>query len=111
MKESIDFELIGKRIKNRREYLHITQQEMSDNLSISKFYISKIEHGRVKPTLETLAEIAHYLDENISDLISGVSPLQTEYQVSEYIEVYNKATPEQKNMILDIAKTITGNKK
>ncbi|MCR0613019.1 helix-turn-helix transcriptional regulator [[Clostridium] innocuum] len=111
MKESIDFKLIGLRIKNRREQLHITQQVMSDNLSISKYYISKIEHGKVKATLETLADIAHYLDMSISELISGTSPLQNEYCVSEYVEIYNKATPEQKNMILDIAKTITGNGK
>lgn len=111
MKESVDFKLIGNRIKEKREQSHITQQKMADDLSISKFYISKIENGKVKATLETLVEISNYLDISISQLLTGISPLNNNYCVSEYVEIYDRATPEQKNMILDIAKTITGGKK
>lgn len=110
MKESIDFNLIGKRIKNKREHLQITQQKMSDDLSITKYYISKIENGKVKATLETLADISNYLDISLSELINGISPMSTDYGIAEYIDIYYHATPEQKRMILDIAKTITGKK-
>lgn len=110
MNDSIDFKLIGRRVKEKREHRHITQQAMADELSISKYYISKIENGKVKVTLETLAEIANYLNTDIAELLKGSSPLSDNYCVSEYVEVYNKATPEQKNMILKIAKTITDDK-
>lgn len=110
MKESIDFNLIGKRVKKEREHQHITQQKMADDLSISKYYISKIENGKAKVTLETLAEISSYLNISIVQLLTGSSPLHDDYYVSEYMEIYNEATPEQKSMILDIAKTITGKK-
>lgn len=110
MNDSIDFKLIGKRVREKRELLHVTQQAMADDLSISKYYISKIENGKVKVTLETLAEIANYLGTDISNLLSGSSPLNDNYSNTEILEVYHKATPEQKNMILKIAKTIVENK-
>ena len=78
MKESIDYHLIGNRIREKREVLHITQQRMADDLTISKYYISKIENGKVKATLDTLAEIANYLDITVSELISGISPLDNQ---------------------------------
>ena len=76
----------------------------------SKYYISKIENGKVKATLDTLAEIANYLDITVSELISGISPLDNDYHVSEYMEVYQAASSKERQMILDIAKTITGKK-
>ena len=110
MKESIDYHLIGNRIREKRELLHITQQKMADDLTISKYYISKIENGKVKATLDTLAEIANYLDITVSELISGISPLDNDYHVSEYMEVYQAASSKERQMILDISKTINGKK-
>lgn len=106
MKESIDFKLIGSRIKEKRIKLHITQQKMADDLSISKFYISKIEHGKVKATLETLAEISNYLDIDFGFLITGVSPLSNDYGTNEFYSLFKQASPEQKEKILTIIKTI-----
>lgn len=106
MKESINFKLIGSRIKEKRIQLHITQQQMADDLSISKFYISKIEHGKVKATLETLAEISNYLEIDLSFLITGTSPLNANYGTDDLYTLFNQADSKQKEKILAIIKTI-----
>ena len=57
---TVDYALIGKRIKAKRTELHITQEQMASDLNLSTFYISKIENGKCTPTLDTLSVLANY---------------------------------------------------
>jgi transcriptional regulator with XRE-family HTH domain len=49
---------IGKVIKNAREREELTQQDLSEKISISRNYISDIECGRYVPSVETLLLLA-----------------------------------------------------
>ena len=51
----IDYTTIGKRIQTRRQERNITQEKLAEQVGISVVYLSKIENGRVYPTLETLS--------------------------------------------------------
>lgn len=106
MKNSIDYSVIGRRIRDKRKKLCITQDDMSDAIGITKHYISKIENGKVKPTLETLSEIGDYLEMDLSTLITGVSPYENRYLIDEYVELFKSASPDQKNTIISIMKYI-----
>ena len=50
----IDYAVIGKRIQLSRQNKGITQEKLAERAGISVVYLSKIENGRVYPTLETL---------------------------------------------------------
>ena len=78
----------------------------------NKRQLTSAQINRIKAmsTNFTLAEIANYLDITVSELISGISPMDNDYHVSEYMEVYQAASSKERQMILDIAKTITGKK-
>lgn len=41
LNSTIDYAMIGKRIKNKRTESKITQEKMSNDLNLSTFYISK----------------------------------------------------------------------
>ena len=53
---------IGKTIATRRKAQHISQEQLSEKADISQGYISSIERGKEKPSLELLEKIAQALD-------------------------------------------------
>jgi transcriptional regulator with XRE-family HTH domain len=50
--------LIGKRLRKLREEKKPTQDEIESRSGLLRAYISRVEHGHVTPTIETLAKIA-----------------------------------------------------
>ncbi|RTH04553.1 hypothetical protein CSW50_02435 [Thermus scotoductus] len=48
---------VGKAIRQRRLELGMTQQELASRVGISRQYLTEIETGRRKPTLNTLERL------------------------------------------------------
>jgi len=57
---------IGSKVKKVRLQQEMTQQQVADQCGLSKSMISKIEHGKVMPTIATLSKIAHTLNVKVS---------------------------------------------
>ncbi len=58
-KSKIDSETVGSRLKEIRVYLGLSQQDLSDKISITQSKISKIESGK-GGSLETFLSIIEY---------------------------------------------------
>lgn len=58
---------IGLKIKNLRNYLNLTQEELADRCELSKGFISQLEHNKVSPSIENLETILEVLGITISD--------------------------------------------
>ena len=67
----IDYTLIGKRIQTQRLEKGITQEKLAEQVGISVVYLSKIENGRVYPTLETLSNICTELDTELAAILTN----------------------------------------
>lgn len=106
MTSIIDYTLIGKRIKQYRNNKKLTQEQMANDLSLSTFYISKIENGKSTPTLETLALISNYLGLDLAYLITGTSKLENEYYINKLNQITSKATNKQLDLIIRLAKAV-----
>lgn len=106
MNAIIDYALIGARIKQRRNEKKITQEQLANELSISVFYLSKIENSRCMASLDLLAMIAKSLDLDLAYLITGVSKLEREYYDNQLIQITSKASPKQLELIIRVAKAI-----
>ncbi len=52
-----------------RKYHRISQTELSQSLGISNSYLSEIESGKKKPTLEILDRYSEYFDIPVSSLM------------------------------------------
>lgn len=102
----IDYSLIGKRIKQRRTEKKITQEQLASELSLSTFYISKIENGKSAPTLETLALISNFLELDLAYLITGSSKLEKDYHLEKFENIINKASGKQLDLIIRLAKAV-----
>ena len=69
----IDYIQIGKRIRYYRIQHGLTQESLAFEIHTSAAYVSCIERGTKKPSLQKLVEIAGILDISVEDLISGPS--------------------------------------
>lgn len=57
----LDFQTIGRKIKERRLLLDITQDYVANKLDVNPSHISNIECGRAHPSLTALIKIANIL--------------------------------------------------
>jgi len=79
---SLNFELIGRRVKEVRMLKRMTQAELAEQTRMSVAYISHIETARKKASLTALVSIANVLDITVDTLLIGNQCNdQAEYQL------------------------------
>lgn len=62
---------IGDKIREKRKMLNMTQQELADELDLSRTYICDLEANRYVPSLKTAARIATFMDIDLNFLIKN----------------------------------------
>lgn len=67
----LDYKNIGKRIVRRRKSLKISQIALAEKIDISNNYLSSIEHGKEKPSLDILVRICNAICVTPDYLIMG----------------------------------------
>lgn len=67
----IDYKLLGKRIKEIRERNRLTQEELADVADVTPQYISLVETGKKKASLQVLVNIAEGLELTVDELLMG----------------------------------------
>ena len=85
----IDYTLIGKRIQTQRLEKGITQEKLAEQVGISVVYLSKIENGRVYPTLETLSNICTELDTELAAILTNTEVARKDYANDRVVELFN----------------------
>lgn len=75
---SINFGLVGIRIRIRRRQLKISQIQLAESTGFSVPYISLVEHGHKNPSLYALMKISKALDLSI-DYLLGMYPSAPDY--------------------------------
>lgn len=57
----MDYELLGRRIRDERLLLRLTIEQLAERVNKSSNYIGQIERNDGKPSLETVVDIANTL--------------------------------------------------
>ncbi len=99
---SVDFGLIGSRIKAERKAVGKTQEWLAEKLDVSVGYISQVERGITKISLETLAEICTVLGCDISRIVSGTAKSESGYLRNEFSEKFSELSERDKFLILEL---------
>lgn len=63
---------LGNRIRNRREELRLTQNEIAERTQLRQNYISRIENDKFEPTATVIVLLAKALDMPVGELL-GIS--------------------------------------
>jgi transcriptional regulator with XRE-family HTH domain len=61
--------LFGKRVRERRLALGLTQQELADRAGLHRSYVGEIELGRRNITIKNVVKIAKALQVDIASLL------------------------------------------
>ena len=69
----MDYMILGQNIKDMRKTLNMTQERLADIVDLSTVFISQIETGSGKPSLETIYKISLALNVPIDDLVKNTS--------------------------------------
>ena len=70
-REALTLEKIGARIRNKRESLGMTQQELADMVNVTRNTISRYENGETEVGVITLNNIADALSVTVLWLLFG----------------------------------------
>lgn len=82
----LDMKTIGKRIKDRRKELHLTQTDIKSAVGISSGNISDIENGNRLPAALTLVQLSSVLQCSIDWMLTGISPTKENTSTSFFGE-------------------------
>ena len=69
--------MVGKNIKKFRTAKQMTQDELAQQLNVTRQAVSNWENGKTQPDIETLHKIAEILDVTIEGLIYGAKQTTT----------------------------------
>ncbi len=98
----MNYELLGKKIREQRKLKKYTLEQLAEKLDVSTTFIGQIERAKGIPSLETLVKIANVLEVSIDSLVfedlntkSG-----TTHFANKIIELTENFTPKEKDLIL-----------
>ena len=103
----IDYATIGKRIQTRRQERNITQEKLAEQVGISVVYLSKIENGRVYPTLETLSNICTELDTELAEILINTEIARKDYANDRVVELFNSCSMRVKPIALALLEDLS----
>ena len=101
---NIDYKLIGERIKKARKSREMTQEKLAEKLNVSIGYISQVERGITKISLDLLGAISSVLQYDVSVFVSESVVHSSEYLESEIVEEFRKLDTSKRKFILSIIK-------
>ena len=99
---NIDYKLIGDRIKQARKAKGMTQEVLSERLGVSIGYVSQVERGITKISLDLLGAISSILDCNVASLISESAVNSNGYMETEILNEIRKLDNKKRKYILKI---------
>ena len=97
---NIDYKLIGERIKQSRKAKGMTQEVLAERLGVSIGYVSQVERGITKISLDLLGAISSVLDCNIASLISESAVNSNGYMEDEIFSEIRKLDNKKRKYIL-----------
>ena len=103
----IDNKDIGAKIKFYRQQQRLTQEEFAEIIGVSPGYISRLERGIKRASLETLVEISRTLDVTLDALVGIRSQKEIEcvMELSELLVLCNEY---EREVILDTMEAMKG---
>ena len=105
MTMSVNYTLIGTRIRELRLIQGLSQEELAAFSGLSSVYISNIERARKHPGLESLLSIADALGVTMNDLLAGNQTAgDADYQTDICLLLYGCSAAE-KRFLYEILKS------
>ena len=103
---SIDYQIIGKRIKEARIKKKLTQENMADIIDTSIAFYSRLETGKTHINLKRIVQIAEILEMPVGYFITGSREKKEDYLNQDFKEILESCSPKKQKFIYEIAELI-----
>ena len=103
---SLDYTIIGERLKKARLAKKLTQEQLAEKLEVSVAFLSRAERGDVKINLSRITQLCDILDTSISNILTGTISNSKDYLTEDFSNLLKNCPPEKLKLIYDIAKVI-----
>lgn len=112
---AINFEILGKRIKEIRGQRSLSQEELAELADVTAQYISYIETGRKKVSLQVLVNIADGLSVSVNNLLMGNQKTEIPLYMMELTSLMENCNQYERRIvyeqIVSLVKTLKENRK
>ena len=107
----MDYIVLGDNIKKARKAANITQEQLAECVNLSTAFISQIERGVRKPSLETVYSISLALRVSMDNLLKDIADMQKTDDFNELSLLLTARPSNERKFIINIVKNILANMK
>ena len=107
----MDYKKLGKRIREERLRLNLTQEHLSEEIGISTAYLGQIERGERNITLDKLITLTNRLGVTVDFLLSDYVTVANEdiYQ-KIMLQLFDGRSKKEKELAVNIVKLLFAEK-
>lgn len=102
----MDYELLGKRIREERKRLNLTQEKLAERIDLSEAYIGQIERGERILSLDTLLKITDQFGVTVDYLVNNSIDLNDDQFLNQLKKIMMVRSTKEKQMILDVLRVM-----
>lgn len=100
----MDYSLLGKRIREERLRLNLTQEKLAEDINISTAYLGQIERGERSVTLDKLVPLSNRLGVTVDFLLSDYIAPSDDITIDRIYQLFNGKTAAEKEMAINVLK-------
>ena len=86
----IDYMILGKNIKYYRKLKRLTQEQLAEQLDLSLGFISQVERGVTKMSLDPLIDLCDSLDCSAGDILDNAQAGSSNKQTNDFLALYEQ---------------------
>ena len=99
----MDYQQIGRQIRGARLRRKMTQAQLAEAADLSVPYISHVERGKKRVSLDALLRISQALDVTVDQLLAGTQPQDKAAYLPEIGELFRDCTLRERRILRDVA--------
>lgn len=99
----IDYAMVGRRIRDRRMEMGLSQEALAEQADLSPPYISHIERTVKKPSLSALIRLAATLDVTVDYLLAGNQPADASAYMADVQVLLDGCSPTERRIVFQVA--------
>lgn len=102
----MDYKRLGKRIREERQRLNLTQAQLAEDIDISDTYMGAIERGERSLTLDTLVRLVNRLGVTVDYMLADSVTDCDSNIMEQFKQIIDNQPLERKQMAVNVLRAI-----
>lgn len=100
----IDYKILGKNIKYYRKQKNLTQEQLAERLELSVGFISQMERGIAKMSLDTLIELCDFLECSAGNVLDNAQFNCRDRALDDFLALYEQLPKKERGLFYHMLK-------